>query len=199
VRTTIEDGESVLVRGPHHISYEGIRVSFDAPGPRWEWWDPGMGLRRSAAEPDDYGAVIFFLVRPSARIAPCSAAKQKALGDDPDALLTNVSPLLDLAHARVVQQPRVVTAFGGEAVHLRLMTDGLCPSQAGLPVQVRGDTPEEPIDPGWGGQRALDLWHVVLPGTPAGSMLVASWDLNGTDAHLAQRDSLVDSLRVSAG
>ena len=59
---------------------------------------------------------------PSARLKPCSADRVQALGADPDELIANVAPLLDLAHATVLQGPRVVTAFGGAAVHLRLQT-----------------------------------------------------------------------------
>ena len=202
VRTSINRGESVLLPGPSAVTYEGIEVSFDVPGKRWEWWDVGMGLRRTADDPDNYGAAVFFLLNATARLQPCSSDQVRALGSDPDELIANVAPLLDLAHATVLEPPRVVTAFGGDAVHLRLQTNGTCPD-AGLsrPLQLGGgvDVNGAAAEPGWGGQHQLDVWHVVLPGPEPASMLVASWDLDGTNRHHAQQQALINSLRIDAG
>ena len=199
VRTSINRGESVLLPGPSAVTYDGIEVSFDVPGKNWEWWDVGMGLRRAADDPDNYGAAVFFLLNATARLQPCSSDQVQALGSDPDGLIANVAPLLDLAHATVLEGPRVVTALGGHAVHLRLQTQGTCPG-AGLsrPMQLRGqvDVGGAAADPGWDGRHQLDLWHVVLPGPEPTSMLVASWDLDGTNRHHAQQQALIDSLRI---
>jgi len=196
VHTTVDRGEEVLLPGPSTVTYDGIAVHFDVTGEDWEWWDSGMGLRRSAEQPDDYGAAVFFLRDASVRLQPCRDGLAQALGSDPDRLVANVAPLLDLAHATVVQGPRVVDVFGGSAVHLQLQTDGSCPEGGGLPVQLRGVSDGSSIDPGFGGTAVLDVWHVVVPGPEPASMLVASWDLDGTSQHRALQQALLDSLRI---
>jgi hypothetical protein len=196
VRTTLDHGEGVLLPGPQELIRDGVAVRFDAPGENWEWWGPGMGLRRTADDPHNYGASIFFLQDASARLQPCRDDRVQALGADPDQLIANVAPLLDLAHATVLQGPRVVTAFGGAAVHLRLQTNGACPDGGGGPAQLRGVVHHSPVDPAWPGQNVLDVWHVVVPGPERASMLVASWDLDGTSEHDDQRQALLDSLRI---
>jgi hypothetical protein len=196
VRTSLNLGEDVLLPGPAEITYDPATVRFDVPGANWEWWDVGMGLRRTADDPDRYGAAVFFLQDPRARLRPCTADRVKALGADPDRLLANVAPLLDLAHTTVLQEPRVVEALGGSAVHLRLRTDEACPEGGDGPVQLRGIDNGSTIDPAWPGRRILDLWHVVATGPDPASILVASWDLNGTSKHHAQLRALLDSVRV---
>jgi len=196
VRTSLDRGEDVLLPGPSEVIYDGVAVRFDVPGERWEWWGPGMGLRRSADKVDDYGAAIFFLPDASARLQPCSDDRAQALGADPDELIANVAPLLDLAHATVLQGPRVRTAFGGDAVHLRLQTNGTCLGGGDRPGQLRGVINGSDADPGWEGQHVLDVWHVVVPGPEPASMLVASWDLDGTTKHHDQQQALLDSLRI---
>lgn len=198
VRNTLSHGESVLLPGPATVTYDGVTVRFDVPGDDWEWWDVGMGLRRTGDDPDDYGAAVFFLRDASARLGPCSDDRAQALGADPDQPIANVAPLLDLAHATVLQEPRVVTAFGGTAVHLQLQTKGSCPEDGDLPAQLRGMLDGEAAEPGWGGSHRLDVWHVVVPGPEPAPMLVASWDLDGTSQHHAQRQALLDSLRIEA-
>lgn len=187
-------GEDVLLPGPSHVVYDGISVRFDVPGAGWEWWDYGTGLRRSADERDDYGAAVFFMREASARLEPCSDNRVEQLGSDPDRLVANVDPLLHLAHATVLQGPRVVTAFGGPAVHLRLETNGGCPDSGLTPAQLRGA--DDTGGPGFGGRHVLDVWNVVVPGPEPASMLVASWALDGTDQHQASRQALLDSLRI---
>jgi hypothetical protein len=196
VRISPDRGEAVLLPMPQELNGDGVTVRFDVPGKNWEWWGRGMGLRRTADTPDDYGAAIFFLPDASARLQPCRDNRMEALGADPDALIANVAPLLDLAHATVLQGPRVVTAFGGTAVHLRLQTNGACLEGGGRPAQLRGVVQFSPVDPAWPGQNVLDLWHVVVPGPEPASMLVASWDLDGTSEHHDQQQALLDSLRI---
>jgi hypothetical protein len=197
VRTTVDLGEDVLLPGRSEVVYDGVVVSFDVPGESWEWWDMGLGLRRTATEADGYGAAVFFMQDVSARLRPCSADRVAALGSDPDDLVANVTPLLDLAHATVLEAPAVVTAFGGDAVHLRLQTDGgACPDRGDGPLLLRGVVNGVDLEPGLSGRHLLDLWHVVLPGPQPASILVASWDLNGTSEHEAQRQAVIDSLRI---
>ena len=196
VRTSSDRGEAVLLPGPSEVINDGVAVRFDVPGKNWEWWGRGMGLRRTADDPEEYAAAVFFLPDASARLQPCRDGRAQALGADPDDLIANVAPLLDLAHATVLQGPRVVTAFGGAAVHLRLQTNGTCPEGGGRPAQLRGVVHFSPVDPGWPGQHVLDVWHVVVPGPQPASMLVASWDLDGTSEHHDQQQALLDSLRI---
>lgn len=196
VRTSVDRGEDVLLPGPSEVIYDGVEVRFDVPGKNWEWWGAGTGLRRTADDPDEYGAAVFFLPDASARLQPCRDDRAQALGADPDDLIANVAPLLDLAHATVLQGPRVVTAFGGAAVHLRLQTNDICPEGGDRPAQLRGLVAFSPVDPGWPGQHVLDVWHVVVPGPQPASMLVASWDLDGTNEHHDQQQALLDSLRI---
>ncbi len=110
-----------------------------------------------------------------------------------------MAPLLDLAHATVLEGPRLVDALGGKAVHLRLQTDGSCPGGGGLPTQLRGVDDGQAVEPGFGGKTVLDVWHVVVPGPEPASMLVASWDLDGNRWHHAQRQALLDSLEIGRG
>jgi hypothetical protein len=196
LRTTLDRGEDVLLPGRSTVDYDGIAVAFDAPSENWEWWGAGLGLRRSGNR-DHYDAAVFFLPAATARLRPCADDQARALGTDPDHLAVNVAPLLTLAGATVLQEPRVVTAFGGTAVHLRLETNGQCPEEADLPAQLRGQIAGTYVDPGWPGTHQLDLWHVLVPGTAPTSLLVASWDLNGAgEAHRQQR-ALIDSLRIA--
>ena len=51
-------------------------------------------------------------------------------------------------------------------------------------------------DLAWPGQHVLDVWHVVVPGPEPVSMLVASWDLDGTSRNHDQQRALLDSLRI---
>ena len=197
-RTSYDHGEEVFVPGPAEVSYGEIDVRFDVPGEGWEWFGAGMALRRVADDPDGYGATVFFLPEASARLEPCRDDREQPLGTDPDQLVDNVAPLLDLAGSTVLQGPRVVTAFGGEAVHLRLRTEQGC-EWGDLPPQLRGVVYGGPVDPGWPDQHVLDVWHVVLPGSEPRSLLVASWDLDGTTQHLEQRQAVLDSLRIDAG
>ena len=88
----------------------------------------------------------------------------------------------------------MVTAFGGPAVHLRLETKGTCPDSKVSPAQLGGT--DDADGPGWGGPHVLDVWNVVVPGPEPASLLVASWDLDGTDRHRALRQALLDSLRI---
>lgn len=194
VRTTLDLGEVVLRPGPSKVVYGGIAVHFDVPSGGWEWWDTGMGLRRRPDDPDNYGAAVFFLRASSARLQPCSDYRVESLGSDPDRLVANVDPLLHLAHATVLQGPRVVPAFGGRAVHLRLETKGACPDSIGNPAQL--GSMDDPRGPGWGGPYVLDVWNVLVPGPEPTSMLVASWDLDGTERHRALRQALLDSVRI---
>jgi hypothetical protein len=196
VRTSVDLGEEVLVAGRSEVVYDGVRVRFDVPGENWEWWDVGLGLRRSADDPNEYAAAVFFLRDASARLQPCSAGRAQALGANPDALIANVAPLLDLAHATVLQGPRVITAFGGSAVHVRLQTNGACPEGVDLPAQLQGVLDGSATEPGWPGQHVLDVWHVVVPGPKPASMLVASWDLDGTSRNNDRQRALLDSLRI---
>ncbi|MGN6576310.1 MAG: hypothetical protein ACTHKG_11530 [Nocardioides sp.] len=196
VRTAVDQGEDVLLPGISHVSYDGVDVRFDVPGRDWEWFQAGMGLRRSAATRDDYGAAVFFLRDPSARLRPCGDRLVQALGSDPDRLIANVTPLLNLAHASVLEGPQVVDAFGGTAVHLRLQTDGSCSEGGGLPGQLRGVVDDFFAEPGWGGKAALDVWHLVVPGVEPAPILVASWELDGTRRHHAEQQALLDSLRI---
>ena len=199
VRTSVDQGEEVLLPGPSEVVYDGVRVRFDVPGQHWEWWGPGTGLRRTVDEPDEYGAAVFFLRDAEVRLQPCRAVRVQALGTDPDRLLSNVAPLLDLAHSRVLEQPRVVAAFGGTAVHLQLETEGICPEGGGLPTQLRGTFDGSDAVVGWPGRYTLDLWHVLAPGDVPESMLVVAWDLDGTPEHRAERRALIDSIRMDVG
>jgi hypothetical protein len=196
VRTAAKLGEDVLRRGPAEVSYGPGTVRFDAPGPNWEWWDDGMGLRRTTEDASHYGAAIFFLQDPRVRLQQCTRPRVKALGSDPDRLVANVAPLLDVAHTTVLQGPRVVDAFGGTAVHLRLQTDGACPESGDRPLQLGGVNNGSVVNPAWPGRRVLDVWHVVARGASPASILVASWDLNGTSKHHAQQAALLDSVRI---
>ena len=199
VRTSVDRGEEVLLAGPSEVVYDGIAVRFDVPGENWEWWEAGLGLRRTADDPNEYAAAVFFLRDASARLRPCGADRVRALGADPDELIANVAPLLDLAHTTVLQGPRVITAFGGAAVHVRLQTNGACPEGGDRPAQLGGvvnDSATQATDIGWPGQHVLDVWHVVVPGPEPASMLVASWDLDGTSGSHDQQRALLDSLRI---
>lgn len=196
VRTSLDRGEEVLLPGPSEVIYDGVAVHFDVPGERWEWWGSGMGLRRTADNIDEYGAAIFFLPDASARLQPCSDDRAQALGANPHELIANVAPLFDLAHATVLQGPRVVTAFGGDAVHLRLHTNGICLGGGDAPAQLRGMVNGSEAEPGWPGKNVLDVWNVVVPGPEPTAMLVASWDLDGTTKHHDQQQALLDSLRI---
>ena len=196
VRTAVDRGEDVLLAGPSEVIYEGVAVRFDVPSENWEWWGAGMGLRRTADDPDEYGAAVFFLPDASARLQPCRDDRAQALGANPDELIANVAPLLDLAHATVLQGPRVTTAFGGTAVHLRLQTKGTCREAGDRPAQLRGVVNGSDTDPEWPRQHVLDVWHVLVPGPEPASMLVASWDLDGTSEHHDQQQALLDSLRI---
>jgi hypothetical protein len=198
VRTTVDLAEEVLLPGRSEARYDGLAMSFDVTGRSWEWWDGGVGLRRSAVEPDEYAAAVFFLPQPSARLRPCYEDRAQPLGADPERLVANAAPLLDLAHATVIQEPRVVSAFGGTAVHLRVRTDGACPAGAALPVQLRGVVGGAPFDSAWPGRHEVDLWHVVVPGADPTSLLVASWDMDGTAVQREQQRVLLDSLRINA-
>ena len=196
VRTALKQGENVLRPGPAQVTYDPATVRFDAPGANWEWWGVGMGLRRTAHDPQKYGAAVFFLQDPRARLQPCRGHRVEALGADPDRLIANVTPLLDLAHSTVLQEPRVVEAFGGTAVHLRLRTDDSCREGGDGPVQLGGTDNGSAIEPAWPGRRILDLWHVVATGPEPASILVASWDLNGTSKHHALQRALLGSMRI---
>jgi hypothetical protein len=196
VRTSVDRGEDVLLPGPSEVVYDGVAVRFDVPGENWEWWDAGLGLRRTADAPDEYAAAVFFLRDASARLKPCSADRVQALGANPDELIANVTPLIDLAHTTVLQGPRVITAFGGTAVHVRLQTNGACPEGGDRPPQLRGVVNGSATDIGWPGRHVLDVWHVVVPGPEPASMLVASWDLDGTTENHDQQRALLDSLRI---
>lgn len=196
IDTRFDTGEEMLVAGRATSAYGDVDVTFDVPGPDWEWWDVGMGLRRTGEEVNSYAAAVFFLFEPTARLKPCDAERQEPLGTDPDRLIANVTPLLSLAHSRVVQEPEVVRAFGRDAVHLRLRTDGSCPL-SGLATQLQGVLGVESPAPEFDG--ALDLWHVVLPDSTSGSVLVASWELDGTERHRAERRAVLDSVQISGG
>lgn len=198
VRTSVDRGEEVLLAGPSEVVYDGVRVRFDVPGENWEWWDAGLGLRRAANDPNQYAAAVFFLPDARARLQPCSADRVQALGANPDELIANVAPLLDLAHSTVLQAPRVITAFGGAAVHVRLQTNGGCPEGGDGTAQLRGVVNGSATDVGWPGQHVLDVWHVVVPGPEPASMLVASWDLDNTSGNHDQQRALLDSLRIDA-
>jgi hypothetical protein len=199
VRTSVDQGEEVLLPGPSEVTYDGVTVRFDVPGEHWEWWGPGTGLRRAVDEADEYGAAVFFLRDAEVRLRPCRAVRTQSLGTDPDRLLSNVAPLLDLAHGRVLEEPRVVTAFGGTAVHLQLQTEGTCAEGGDLPIQLRGTYQGSATDIGWPERYELDLWHVLAPGDVPESMLVVAWDLDGTPQHGAERRALLDSIRIDAG
>ncbi len=196
VRTTADLGEDVLRRGPSEVSYGPATVRFDTRSGSWEWWGMGMGLRRTAHTVDRYAATIFFLQDPRVRLQPCTRPRVKALGGDPDRLVANVAPLLDVAHTTVLQGPRVVDAFGGTAVHLRLQTDDACQEGSEGPFQLGGVDNGSAVNPAWPGRHVLDVWHVVATGSSPASMLVASWDLNGTSKHHAQQAALLDSMRI---
>lgn len=198
VRTALDRGEEVLLPGPSEVLYDGVAVRFDVPGANWEWWGEGMGLRRTAEDINEYAAAVFFLPDASARLRPCGDDRVQELGADPGDLIANVAPLLDLAHATVLHGPRITTAFGDTAVHLRIRTNGICPEGGGGPAQLRGVANGSGVDPGWEGQHALDLWHVVVPGPEPASMLIASWDLDGTSVSRDQHRALLDSLRIEA-
>ena len=79
-------------------------------------------------------------------------------------------------------------------MHLRLETKGACPDSIGNPGQLA--SMDDPRGPGWGGPYVLDVWNVVIPGPEPASMLVASWDLDGTARHRAERQALLDSVRI---
>jgi len=196
LRTTLDRGEDVLLPGRSKVDYDGIEVAFDAPSKSWEWWGAGLGLRRGA-NPDNYAAAIFFLPDSSARVQACAAHDVQPLGADPDNLVANVAPLLDLARSRVLQPPQVVTAFGTTAVHARLETDGFCPDHRALPIQLRGVVGGQYVDPGFGRHRTLDVWHLVVPGTAPRTVTVASWDLGATSAQRLEQQALLDSLRIA--
>jgi hypothetical protein len=189
-------GEGVLLAGPQKLSYDGLSLTFDAPSDHWEWFESGMGLRWNGYMRDEYGAAVFFFPDVGLRLAPCSSRRFAALGADPSRLVANVAPLRRLARARVLQAPRVVRAFGTTAVHLRLETDGGCPTASGIPYQLRSVVGGVEIAPGWGGKATLDLWHVLTPGPGPASMLVASWDLDPEGHHRAEAQALLDSVRI---
>ena len=200
IRTTPSLGEDVLVAGRQSVTYGGVTVEFHVPGENWEWFGPpGLALRESADAPDEYEAAVFFLPEPSARLEPCRADRVRTLGTDSANPLANVAPLLDLAGTTVLQQPRVVSAFGQQVVHLRLRADGGCTDSGPEPSQLQGMFPGEPVGPGWSGTRVLDLWHVVNPGEQPTSMLVASWDLGDDRGRAPGYQALIDSLRIQLG
>ena len=195
VRTTWESGEKVLLPGRSEVVLGRAAVSFDAPSDDWEWWEIGVGLRLPT-ETNDYAFAVFFLPAPTARQRPCGAGLVERLGNDPVRLLANVEPLRGLAGATILQAPRVVEAFGGTAVHVRLRTAEGCTPGA-LPAQLRGFHLGAPEEPGWGGAITVDAWHVVIPGAEPESLLVLSQDLgSGTDEDRAEKRALLDSLRI---
>lgn len=190
-------GEDVLLPGPSSIRYDRLRIAFDVPGEGWEWWGVGMGLRRAPGVADEYAASVFFLLGADARLKPCDAHRTEPLGTDPERLVDNVAPLLRLARSTVLEQPRVVQAFGTSAVHLRLETQGTCAEEAGFPSQLRGWFDQTSTTPGWDGTHILDLWHVLLPTPRPRSVLVASWDLGGTPAQHRDRQNLLTSMEIA--
>lgn len=194
----VDDGrdEVVLAVGPAFLAVGRATVRFDVPVDNWEWWGSGMGLRSSSDTPDSYSSAIFFLQSPSARVEPCRADRGRALGNDPERLIANVAPLLEVPRTTVLESPRVVSAFGGLAVHLRIRSDGSCREDGQAPAQFRGVTNGEYVEPGWSGTRVTDLWHVVIPGPQASSILVAAWDLGATSTELGHRQALLDSLVI---
>ncbi len=198
VRTTIDRGEVMLAPGTSSVVYGGVEVGFRAPSEDWEWWDVGMGLRRAGDDANRYAETVFFLPRATARLQPCAAGRSQPLGTDTDRLVANVAPLLDLAHSTVTQEPRVVTAFGGTAVHLQLEATAGCSEYGTNPAQLRGVINGSQFDSGWPGRRLLDLWHVVVPGPEPQSLLVASWDLGGTSRNDAELQALLDSIEIGA-
>ena len=196
IRTTVDRGEDVLLPGRSKADYDGVEVALDAPSRTWEWWGSGVGLRRGA-DPDNYAGAVFFLPDASVRVQACAAQRVQPLGADPDNLVANVAPLLDLARSRVLQPPSVVTAFGTTAVHARLETDGFCPDHLDLPLQLRGVVGGHYVDPGFERQSTLDVWHVVVPGTGPRTVTVVSWDLGGTSAQRLEQRALLGSLRIA--
>lgn len=196
VETRYDGGEEVLEPGPAQVSMGRTSVGFDVGDDDWEWWGVGFGMR-SDADRDQYTAAVFFMPSPSARLEPCRDDRARRLGSDPGDLVGNVSPLLGLAHSRVLQRPRVVTAFGGTAVHLRIETAGVCSSYGELPAQLRGVHGASNFDPGWEGRHELDLWHLVAPeGEQRAAMLVAVWDLDGVEGHSAEVQGLLESIEI---
>jgi hypothetical protein len=157
VRTAAKLGEDVLRRGPSEVNYGPATVRFNPPSGNWEWWGVGVGLRRTAHTTDRYAATTFFLEDPRVRLEPCTRPRVKALGNDPDRLVANVAPLLDVAHTTVLQGPRVVEAFGGTAVHLRLQTDDACQVAGEGPFQLGGVDNGSAVNPAWPGRRVIDV------------------------------------------
>ena len=51
-------------------------------------------------------------------------------------------------------------------------------------------------EPGWPGKHMLDAWHIVVPGPQPTSILIASWDLDGTSKHHDQQEALLNSIRL---
>jgi hypothetical protein len=49
---------AALLPGLSTATYDGVAVHFDVPGEDWEWWQSGMGLRRTSDNPDDHGAAL---------------------------------------------------------------------------------------------------------------------------------------------
>jgi hypothetical protein len=190
------NGEELLLPGRSTATYDGVEVSFDVPGDQWEWAGEGAGLRISEDEPDTYATTVFWLPEPSARLGSCDTSRAQALGTDPDDLVGNVAPLLDLVSSTVLQEPRVVEAFGGRAAYLQLRTNTSCAPGGELPGQLRGMANGKRVDPGWEGPRVLDAWHVVVDRDR--SVLVAAWRLDESPAQAAERRALVDSIRISA-
>lgn len=198
IRTTYDRGEEVLQPGESQVRYGPAMVRFTAPSKNWEWWDVGFGLRRTATSQDDYAAAVFFMPQPTVRLAPCDASRSTPLGTDPDRLVDNVSPLLEMAHSRVLQQPREVTAFGTRAVYLRLETTAGCEQYGGDPSQLRGLFNGGNVEPGFGGRHELELWHVVVPGETPQSLLVAAfpWDQGGGERHQPEIAAMIDSIEI---
>lgn len=196
VRLSYDGGEEVLEPGTSQARYGNAMVRFTVPSQQWEWWDVGMGLRRSDADPNFYHAGVFFLPQATVRLAPCDASRSEALGTDSSRLTDNVAPLLGMAGSSVRQEPRVVTAFGTTAVHLQLETTAGCEQYGRDPSQLRGVLNGNISDPGWSGRNTLDLWHVVVPGETPRSLLVASWDLDRSAEGEAEVRALLDSLEI---
>lgn len=196
VHLSYDGGEEVLEPGTSQARYGGALVRFTVPSQQWEWWEIGVGLRKSDAELNGYHAAVFFLPDATARLAPCTASRSQTLGTDPDRLTANVAPLLDMAGSSVLREPRVVTAFGTTAVHLQLETTAGCKQYGGDPAQLRGVLNGNISDPGWSGRHTLDLWHVVVPGDAPHSLLVASWDLDPSAEGEAEVRSLLDSMEI---
>lgn len=196
VLTTQVAGDPMVLPGHAELALGDFTYSFEVTGRRWELWDVGVVLR-TGAEPDRHSAALVFVPDPSVRLDPCRTGRWTTLGSDPDDRVGNVAPLLHLAHSRVQERPRVVSAFGETAVHLRVQAAGPCAYYGEAPAQLRGRRGVSFFDRSFEGWHTLDLWHLLVEPDKPG-LLVAVWDLDRDGTHPGPVRSLLESLRVEA-